>query len=253
MATTFLNILKKKIHAFKDPRKRKVFILRIVNALIRFHRKLFRYSRSMLFRGARKFLTFHSNPLLLSIIGYLARNKLRVRRYLHPNLTIELFFEKLKKRDIRYVVLRWFEHLPEVKNGEDIDLLVHDEDIAAMRDLFSIDPRQQPFDVYSVSGLPGSNYRDTPYYSPHLAEKVLESRTWLNNLYAVPDKHYHFLSLAYHALFHKGKHAGIPNRQFQDFVVPEHDYVQHLKALDPNTAFKNACNYYSKLNDMLKV
>jgi hypothetical protein len=81
-----------------------------------------------------------------------------VRRHLAPGLDLEIFFERLKQRDVRYVVLRWFDTLPFVGEEEDIDLLVADEDLDYVRSLLATRRSvrtTQKFDIYSVSGLPG--------------------------------------------------------------------------------------------------
>ena len=69
----------------------------------------------------------------LGVSKQLLKNRLRKnrgkRRYIHPKLGVEGFFKELKKNDISYCVLRWFETLPLVEEGEDIDILVADKDI----------------------------------------------------------------------------------------------------------------------------
>ena len=145
----------------------------------------------------------------------------RARRYLAVDQNVQGFFEELQKRQISYVVLRWFDELPVVNKSEDIDLLVADQDLEKIEDLFSADRRQQTFDVYSVSGLAGSNYLGMPYYPPALASSILENRRWQQNLFAAPDQQHHFLSLAYHLLFHKGE------------LSSDHDYIAALTEVCP--------------------
>jgi len=155
------------------------------------------------------------------------------RRFVRTDLSIEQLFTVLKQRDISYVVLRWFEDLPRIEAGEDIDFLVADQDLPRIDDLFSFRNRGgQPCDIYSVSGLQGSNFRDMPYYPPHLARRLLETRTWRKDIFAVPDQEHHFLSLAYHAVFHKGLKSGVTNsRQDLPEKDADHDYPQILRDL----------------------
>ncbi|OMQ16635.1 hypothetical protein A7K94_0201095 [Modestobacter sp. VKM Ac-2676] len=99
----------------------------------------------------------------------LPHRRVRTRRYLRAGLSLEGFFDELNRRGASYAVLRWFESLPEVEPGEDIDILVADEDMALVGTMLTshlVAPSRQKFDVYSVSGLPGSDYRGIPYLRP---------------------------------------------------------------------------------------
>ena len=51
------------------------------------------------------------------------------RRYIDYSLGVSGFLENLKKNSVNYVALRWFDDLPDVAPGEDIDILVADEDV----------------------------------------------------------------------------------------------------------------------------
>ena len=158
------------------------------------------------------------------------------RRYLAPGTDLEGFFAVLAERRVRYVVLRWFDDLPHVDPGEDVDLLVADEDLPVVHDLLRtrpLRPGAQPFDVYSVSGLPGSDFAQVPYYPPRFARQVLDGAVWRRGRYRVPSPQHHFESLAYHAVYHKGYASGLgdgpgpggaPGRS-------DHDYGQVLGEL----------------------
>jgi hypothetical protein len=133
------------------------------------------------------------------------------------------------------VVLRWFETLPEVDPGEDIDILVADEDLDAVGTLLTcpvIPPRRQKFDVYTVSGLPGSDFRGIPYYTADLAKALLANSRLLRGRYRVPSPQDHFDSLAYHAVYHKGRGSGLPATADSPPGGPgEHDYAVVLSRL----------------------
>ena len=152
-------------------------------------------------------------------------------------MTVEEFFAELKARDVSYVVLRWFETLPHVDEGEDIDLLVADEDLAVVRSFMTTrsgPQRTQKFDIYSVSGLPGSDFHGVPYYAPHFAQEVLDTSTWLRDRYRVPDLLHHYESLAYHAVYHKGHAAGLstgPTDAGTLRPAADHDYESVLTDL----------------------
>jgi hypothetical protein len=166
----------------------------------------------------------------------------RARRYVPNGVSCESFFRELAERQIRYVVLRWFETLPDVAKGEDVDLLVLDEDLPKIDDLFVRPRTSLACDVYSVSGLPGSAFRRLAYYPPYLAEQIISRAVVLNDLYKVPNARDHFLSLAYHVLYHKGYKSGLPS----EFVpsdkkrkLPGHDYGRVLAKLATKLSIKS--------------
>lgn len=164
----------------------------------------------------------------------------RTRRYLRAGITLEGFFDELNRRGVRYAVLRWFDTLPEVADGEDIDLLIEDgalEDIGAMLVSARIPPRRQKFDVYTVSGLPGSDFRGVPYFSAALANAVLDRAVLLGGRYRVPGPQDHFDSMAYHAVYHKGERSGLaPTAGAAPGSAgdAEHDYPEVLARLAGN-------------------
>ena len=134
------------------------------------------------------------------------------RRYLPPRLTLPEFFSRLEKREVPYAVLRWFEGLPQVEPGEDIDLLIDDEYLGFVHSLLLPRPMRrdsQPFDVYTVSGLPGSDFLQVPYFPPGFARELLAGVVQIGDLYRVPSPEHHFVSLAYHAVYHKGYASGL--------------------------------------------
>jgi hypothetical protein len=145
----------------------------------------------------------------------------------------EAFFLELVSRKARYVALRWFESFPELAPGEDIDLLVADADLVVLEEI--LDPKEGdiPCDVYTVSGLPATDYRKVAYYPPYLAEQILDRRVLHKGLISIPSPLDHFLSLAYHALYHKGLNAGIPTSlpNLSSSTNPEHDYANKLASL----------------------
>ena len=113
---------------------------------------------------------------LQNVINRLLPCPQMVQRYIDPTLDIEDFFSLLNKRGIRYTILRWFEDLPNLKKGDGIDMLVHDDDLAKIKDLFVVLPTGTPCDIYSVSPLPGSSYRkDVAYYPSHIAQEILDT------------------------------------------------------------------------------
>lgn len=163
------------------------------------------------------------------------------RRYIDHSLGVHGFLKRLKENNVNYVVMRWFKKLPEVAPGEDIDILVADEDLEKLT-LFvntNIARKGIPCDIYSVSGLQGTSWRGLPYYPVANARKILDNAVWLNDIVRVPAPDEHFLSMCYHAVYHKGYASGIPSHGsiFEGKVV-DHDYKQEIERLFNNSSFK---------------
>jgi len=161
------------------------------------------------------------------------------RRYLKASMTLETFFEKMNRRGCNYVVLRWWQNLPEVSPGEDIDILIMDEDRDIIDDLLVVQQVGQAVDLYTVNGTNGGAYHDTTYFPPRFANSILKSRQLYKNKYYIPDKEHYFLSLAYHAVFHKGKNSHIPGFTNAPEMKPEHEYKEVLERLSLDLGFAN--------------
>ena len=172
------------------------------------------------------------------IVKILESRRPKARHYISPKVGINDFFKTLKERKVKYSILRWFEDLPEIAPGEDVDMIVDDNDIETVEIIMKEQPGLIPCDLYSASGLPGTEYKNIAYYPPSLAKQILEGSIQFKDNFLVPNPKDHFLSLAYHALYHKGKNSGIPtssiptsvNRQ-DSTIEPEHDYKSVLASL----------------------
>ena len=149
---------------------------------------------------------------------------------------LDQFFAKLNASRCRYVVLRWFETFPQIEKGDDIDFLVHDEDVDLLQQflvspLFPADA--VPCDIKSISG-PRRHYKGAPYFPPNLASKIIERSQMHSSGARVPCPEDHFYSLAFHALYHKGLSAGIPASSHPGFVsssISRHDCAGRLQEL----------------------
>lgn len=153
------------------------------------------------------------------------------RRYLKKGVSLDSFFEILKLRDCNYVILRWWEGLPVVATGEDIDILIADEDRDKINDLLTVDREGQPLDLYTITGSRGGAFHDTTYFSSMLSNSILKTRILYKNKYYVPDDAHYFFSMAYHAIFHKGQNSLLPGFQQGAELTPEHDYTATLENL----------------------
>jgi hypothetical protein len=155
------------------------------------------------------------------------------RRFIPHSVGISGFFQQLQALEVQHAVLRWFERLPQLPAGEDLDLLVDDDSLSAVRALLDSGPGLQAVDLYSVCGAPGADYQKLPYYPPYLAEQLLERSVMHRDLCAVPSPRDHFLSLAYHAVYHKGAASGLPSSGQAKPVASrsEHDYAKILERM----------------------
>lgn len=161
----------------------------------------------------------------------------RVRRKYHSALHfiphafgIRGFFEALEHHGARYAVLRWFDELPALDPGEDLDLLIADESYDDVMSLLESEPGIQPCDVYTPSGLPRTDYLEASYYPPALAGQILDRAEMHNSLCRAPSELDYFHSLAYHAVYHKGAKSGLPGSgsYTRKARPPKHDFTAIL-------------------------
>lgn len=164
----------------------------------------------------------------------------RARHYLSPEISLDSFFTALNMHGMKYVVLRWYDKLPFRDINEDIDLLVSDEDVDIVQHIINEKVGIIPFDLYSVSGMPGSDFKNVAYYPPYLAEHILSGKNFWEGKFFVPNKKDYFLSLMYHAVYHKGEKSGIPivkNKQ-TEMDAADHDYLKILQKLAKENAME---------------
>ena len=156
------------------------------------------------------------------------------RCWLIPGLEPRDFFLKLRRENVQYCVLRWFESLPEVAAGEDLDILVSDESLPSLLENTSrVYPDGQKMDVYSESGALATDWAGIPYFPKQLSSFVLANTVEGPAGALVPNPRAHFLSLAYHAVFHKGFGSGLPATQNDrpETQNLDHDYRATLLRL----------------------
>ncbi|WP_024296947.1 hypothetical protein [Methylomicrobium lacus] len=161
--------------------------------------------------------------------------------FLPEKLSLADFFGMLEQRNVRYVVLRWHEKLPENPQDGDIDLLIHDDDVNLLQGLFTARITAVAFDIYTASAQYGFTYKNLPYYPPHLAYEVLAKRQRSQAGIFVPSPRHYFLSLAYHTLYHKMDAALFTERN-----DPRHEnskYVAKLKELAAAAGFNGEINF----------
>ena len=177
------------------------------------------------------------------------------RCWLSPELDPEAFFLNLRRQNVRYCVLRWFEDLPKVAAGEDLDILVSDESLPKLLEHVSRQhPEGQKMDVYSESGAMGTDWAGIPYFPKELSSFVLANVVEGPAGALVPNSEAHFLSLAYHAVFHKGFGSGLPTSQTDvpELLSPDHDYRSALLQLRDSLGRSKPDIHLDSLADFLK-
>lgn len=154
----------------------------------------------------------------------------RPRTYFSPVWGVGGLAQRLAEENLDYAVLRWFEQLPVMEPGEDLDILVRDTDVEPFRALVESEPGTIPIDLYSVTGIDGTDFRGAAYYVPDLATQILTRAVTHQSGVRVPSPEDHMFSLTYHALYHKGAASGLPTalalRDPAD--SPEHDYGEAI-------------------------
>lgn len=137
------------------------------------------------------------------------RPKVRPRLYLDPALGHAGLFAELRRRNLRYVVLRWWEGLPETPPPGDVDLLIEDDDFPAFLEILAGRVGTLPLDVYTAAGSHDHSYRGACYYPPHLARELLASAETNAHGVRIPARRPFLFSLAFHAVYHKGPASGL--------------------------------------------
>lgn len=152
------------------------------------------------------------------------------RVFLKNGLSLIEFFKILNQRKVEYVLLRWWEGLPDYPGGEDINILVKDEHRDLIDDLTTIyNSRGIKCDIYTVSGAKNGSRINVPVFPYNLTNALLNTRYFFNGAY-VPAPLPYFASVAYHAVFHKGHNSGVPGFKLAP-TKHVYDYTTFLKEM----------------------
>ena len=141
------------------------------------------------------------------------------------------FLDHLNSVNANYVVLRFFEKLPQqYRDGGDLDILISDQDYEKATDFLRQNPGSKMVDAYSESGP--ANAARIPYYVPSLARKLLNEKQKVGKYYVQNPSNY-FFSLAYHCLYHKGRSSGITSNyaNVAPYENPDNDYLVKLEEI----------------------
>lgn len=150
------------------------------------------------------------------------------RHYLSETVGVTGLIRRLHQEGLDYVVLRWFDQLPHLDPGEDLDVLVADRHLQRLHEILAEEPGTIPIDIYSETGLEGADYRGMSYYPPRLAAQMLGRAVTHASGARVPSAEDHLYSLAYHAAYHKGVSSGMASGLVVPEPQPEHDYAAVL-------------------------
>jgi len=164
-----------------------------------------------------------------------------VKQYLRPDISVESFFRRLDDEGIRVVVLRWFETLPHVEPGHDLDILIADNAVDRVQAMMSCWPEGQRVDCYSETGVDGTGYlppsaQNAPAFPSDIAATILGTARRCEGGWWVPGPREHALALAYHAIYLKGYASGLPpDNQTAPTTIGSHDYSAVLTELTART------------------
>jgi len=182
-------------------------------------------------KNLRSYISHFPLPLRNQLFGLVSNG--RPRRYLRPNVTVYEFFEHLNRHDCNYVVLRWWELILDDSTDEDIDMLICDDDFSLIYALTVPYPTPIALDVYTIYGTHGGRFADTPYFPIELSLKLLTNRRLYNKLIWIPNPMAHFLSLIYHAMFHKLEFLdrGSAGSGKKDHAETDHNYPMAIETV----------------------
>jgi hypothetical protein len=135
------------------------------------------------------------------------------RHFIPHALGLKGLFAKFHERPVDYLVLRWFEQLPECEPAGDVDILVADEDQEHVLKLLYSGPAVRQCDLYTPTSLTDTAYQGVSYYPPEVARRMLKNARLHRGYCRVPSQLDYFHSLAYHAVYHKGRKSNLPGSE----------------------------------------
>jgi len=182
--------------------------------------------------GVRKFSA--NGKLRMWLVLKLATSRLRSSFTLSDKVGIQGLLDFLREERIEYVILRFFEKLPNLyREGGDLDILISDEGYKKLGNFLETRRGSIALDIWSISAL---QHIDMPYYPPPIAHKILASAIDGPAGSNIPAPKELFLSFAYHVLYHSGEGAGVPSTTPEVKINPNPDnaYTNILKKMAKN-------------------
>lgn len=179
--------------------------------------------RPLIGKGGREYLATLINPSR--------------KTHIPPTLKVSDFFRTADAEGLRIVVLRWFDDLPHIDPGRDLDILVPDGAVTRIQTFLSCWPQGQRVDCYSETGVGGTgclpqSTGNVPAFPAEIAAKILETAQQRQGGWWVPAPREHVLALAYHAVYLKGYASGLrPDARTPALAEGSHDYAAVLTQL----------------------
>ena len=140
------------------------------------------------------------------------------------------FIDFLTQNNIRYVVPRFYEKLPELEAEDaDLDIIVDKDDLSKVRNFLGVNPGPIPIDVYTSNG---NDYHGMSYIPPIKATQVLDNAIIGPGGALIPDKQDAIDLIVYHILYHKGHLSRIPSVHNQ-YNSANEENNKYLKVIRP--------------------
>jgi hypothetical protein len=143
----------------------------------------------------------------LPVLDILIPKNYGVKRYLRSGLSFNILFKELHRRNIRYVVINEVESV-KLQNTLFKTLLVHDDDLDKISDLFSWIQSPNICAIYSVFGSRCS-WSGLPYYNPVVAEQVIKNSVLNDDYSRCPHEDDQYYFALYHAVIHLGDRSDL--------------------------------------------
>jgi hypothetical protein len=187
-------------------------------------------------------------PRIIQIKLNRPRSKPATRWHIQRSRTLD-FFETLNTSKIQYVILRWWEKCENLPCDEDIDILISEYDIGKAGEIASIYFGVGSVDMYSSTGLPGSDWRSLPYFPAYLSKKILTNQILYKNSFYIPDPECAFLLTVYHILFHKANRVSIESiENHNKLLTNDKRYEELLNTLQSKANIQWDKNFESLCN-----
>ncbi len=142
------------------------------------------------------------------------------------------FSLELQKCGIRHVLLRG--SCAEFGRS-DFDILIDHEEIKQLLKISSKFSGPTPVDVYFDLRPSVSTYH---YFPPQMALNILRSSELSEEGLSVPAPKEHFLSLAFHVLYHKGLNESLDNPLLDTITSGPHFQTLHTLAMHPEVLYQ---------------
>ena len=117
------------------------------------------------------------------------------------------FFAWLEQNRVEHFVLRGGHRVLDAR-VKDLDLLIDDRAITALRAAFQGRRSGLKFDCYGIRGLHGSDYRGFPHLPERLGRQVLAQRRLVAGIW-MPQPLDELNALLYHMAYHKSLQSGV--------------------------------------------